>query len=85
MSIEIPAEFLPWIQNAVARGSYKSESAVIGEALRLLQQRDEEVLKAVQGGFDEIERGECIEINGDEELREFFEDIKIRGRARVAL
>ncbi len=43
--------------------------------LRLLQQRDE-LRHAVQLGFDQIERGEGLDINTDEELREFFDDIK---------
>lgn len=127
MSIDIPSEFVPWVQNAVASGSYKSESAVIGEAIRLLQQRDErlrqevaagfdeigrgeyvkfddatmhqylqsiprraleelglekpeinddDVLRAVREGFDQIDRGECYEINGPEELRKFLEGIE---------
>ena len=73
MSIDIPPQFLPFVQKAIAAGRFESESAMLGEALRLLQEQ-EELRQAVQGGFDQIERGECIELN-EEELDEYFEGL----------
>ena len=37
----------------------------------------------VKEGFDQIDRGEAIELEDDEALRAFFEDIKVRGRQRL--
>jgi hypothetical protein len=37
-----------------------------------------------EAGFASIQRGESIELTGDAELKEFFDDIVSRGKKRVA-
>jgi Arc/MetJ-type ribon-helix-helix transcriptional regulator len=81
MSVDIPAEYLPFVQKAVASGRYESEGAIIGEGLKLLALSERE-LELVQKGFDDIERGDYIELD-DEGLAKFFEDIKREGRERL--
>ena len=76
MSVEIPAELVPFVQNAIASGRYPSEQAVLEAALGLLKQRFDSLREDVQHGFDEVNRGECYELATDEELHKFFEDIK---------
>jgi putative addiction module CopG family antidote len=83
MSIDIPPQYLPFVQQAVASGRFESESALVGEALRLLQQRHDQLKQAVQRGFDQIDRGESFEIDDDDQLHRFFEDIMREARAEI--
>jgi hypothetical protein len=43
-----------------------------------------DVREAVLLGIASIERGDCIELRGDAELKEFFDDIVNRGKKRAA-
>jgi Arc/MetJ-type ribon-helix-helix transcriptional regulator len=81
MSVDIPVEYLPFVQSAVASGRFESAGAMVGEALRLLLMRERE-LKLVEEGLDELERGAYMEFD-DDELAQFFEDIKRRGREKL--
>jgi hypothetical protein len=36
----------------------------------------EELRREIQIGIDQLERGEFIELNGEDELRRFFEEVK---------
>jgi putative addiction module CopG family antidote len=83
MSIDIPAEFMPFVQSAVASGRYPSESAVVEAALKRLRHAHEELQQAIKEGFDQIERGECFEIANEAELREFFEGIKREAQSEL--
>ena len=87
MTVEIPSEFQRFVNQVIDSGSYKTESEVIGDALRLLEQRRqhiEELRREIRPALDRLDRGEGIELNSEEELDAFFEDIKSRGRARLA-
>jgi len=44
----------------------------------------DEVRRAVLEGFASIERGDFIELRGDAELKEFFDDVVARGKKRLA-
>jgi hypothetical protein len=63
---------------------------VIAKALELLDESDEalarelaEVRAKVQEGIEQLGRGKCVEYT-DETLHELFEDVKRRGRQRLA-
>ncbi len=87
MTVEIPSEFQRFVNQVIGSGSYQTESEVVGDALRLLQQRRqriEELRREIQPALDRLDRGEGIELKNEEELDAFFEDIKTRGRARLA-
>lgn len=81
MSIDIPPQFVSFVEEAIASGRFESESAMVTEAFKLLALRERE-LKLVQKGFDDIERGDYLEFD-DEGLAKFFEDIKREGRERL--
>ncbi|MCE5268250.1 MAG: type II toxin-antitoxin system ParD family antitoxin [Planctomycetaceae bacterium] len=86
MTVEIPAELQPFVDQIIHSGSYNSEAEVVGGALRLLQERQrrvEELRREIQPALDQLNRGEGIELNTEEELRLFFEDIKNRGQQRL--
>ena len=45
-----------------------------------MERRHQDLKAKIDAATAEIESGDYIEINGEEELREFFEDVKRRGR-----
>lgn len=71
MSVEIPPQYLPFVQKAIASGRFESEGALVGEALKLLLRREREI-ELVEVGLDELERGEYLEFD-DEGLKQFLE------------
>jgi hypothetical protein len=49
-----------------------------------IERWDQSRLRAeIQVGVDQLARGEAKTISSDEELRAYFEDVKIRGRQRL--
>jgi putative addiction module CopG family antidote len=74
----LPTDLQHFIQAQVAAGNYQSEAAVVTRAVELLrdQQEDYRRLKAeVQRRIRSLEDGNYIEINGDDDLRTFFDGI----------
>ena len=82
MSVDIPSEYLPFVKKAVASGRYQSEEAVIGQALKLLSEQ-EELRQTIRQGFDQISRGECLELD-EEELDDYFEALIHRAEERAS-
>jgi putative addiction module CopG family antidote len=62
MSVEIPAEYSPFITAVVARGEYRDESDVVAAALQLLKRRDE-ALAEIRAGFDQLDQG--LKVDGE--------------------
>jgi putative addiction module CopG family antidote len=86
MTVEIPSELQPFVDQVVRAGNYQSEADVVGEALRLLRarrQRIEDLRREVQPALDRLDRGEGIELD-DQQLDAFFEDVQSRSRAQAA-
>ena len=79
MVLSMPPDLDAFVHQAVSTGGYESEAAVIVAALRLLQERDrqvEELRAELRPALDSLDRGEGIPLD--------FEEIKIRGRQRLA-
>nr|WP_225225380.1 type II toxin-antitoxin system ParD family antitoxin [Komarekiella delphini-convector] len=75
------------VKDRVTSGRYHSVNEVIGEALRLLEERDRlqeqrlaELKAKIQVGIEELERGEGID--GEEVFAEIEEDIR-RAEAEI--
>ena len=90
MYISVRDQDVERIQQKVDSGLYPSADAVIAKALALLDEHDDElsaelseVRKMVQEGVDALKNGDYVEYT-DENLHEFFEDIRRRGRERWA-
>jgi antitoxin ParD1/3/4 len=86
MTVEIPPDLQQFVDQIIGAGGYKSEAEVVGQALRLLQQRQrriEELRREIQPALDQLDRGEGIKLKDEEELRLFFEGIKERGQNRL--
>lgn len=86
MSQTLSPEIEKLAQQYVDGDQFTSANDVILVAMRLFGEcqaryRDELGL-AIKRGFDQIDRGDGIELKNDDALREFFDDIKQRGRVR---
>jgi Arc/MetJ-type ribon-helix-helix transcriptional regulator len=85
MSYAFPVQIQDLIQEELATGLYASENDVLLEAMRLLRDRDEHLrqFKAqLQTRLKGLKRGEGIEMEDDEALRRFFDDVERRGMER---
>jgi len=83
MNVSLTPQLEALVQKKVKAGMYQTASEVIREALRLLQQRDASLRQKVRAGFEQIERGDYIDLD-QKGLKQFFTDVKKRGRERVA-
>jgi len=82
MSATISPEVERLVKEHLDGKSFLSANDVLLAAMRLFQQYQAHVrLRAdVKAGFDELERGECMEFEDDQALKGFFDEIKARGR-----
>ena len=87
MNISLTPELEQLVKDKVSSGKYNSVSEVMGEALRLLEERDRirdqrlaELKAKIQVGIEELERGEGID--GEEVFAEIEEDIR-RAQAQM--
>ncbi|MBN3874618.1 MAG: type II toxin-antitoxin system ParD family antitoxin [Nostoc sp.] len=87
MNISLTPELEQLVKDKVSSGKYHSVSEVMGEALRLLEERDRireqrlaELKAKIQVGIEELERGEGID--GEEVFAEIEEDIR-RAQAQM--
>lgn len=90
MNVSLTPELETMIHNKVQSGLYNSASEVVREALRLLEEQDrikemrlEDLRREIQKGLDEVKAGRYTEINSEEELREFADNIIKRGKQRL--
>ncbi len=81
MQITLTPEIESIVKQKVASGYYSSETAVIRESLRLLEERDEAKLKSLredlQAAYEQSLRGESTPFD-----KEVAENIKAAGRER---
>ncbi len=81
-NINLTEHYDEFVEHQVASGRYKNASEVLRAGLRLLEQQDQqerEKLAALRTlaaeGFDALDRGQAIELNGDDELAAFIAGI----------
>jgi putative addiction module CopG family antidote len=63
MSVDIPAEFTPFVSSHIASGEFTNEGAVIERALRLLKAvkaTEYQLRRDVELGFEQLRRNECL-------------------------
>ncbi len=91
MNVSLTPELEEYVNKKVKSGRYNSASEVIRESLRTLQDweeleniRRDELRREIMLGVEQIRNGQSIVLRSEEELKEFFEDIKRRGRERLA-
>ena len=86
MNVSLTTELEKYVSAKVESGMYHSASEVIREGLRLLKEKDEihnrkleELRREIQVGTDQADLGQVKPLND-----ELVEDIKARGRKRLA-
>jgi putative addiction module CopG family antidote len=75
----LPLDIQHFIQAQVSSGKYSSEAEVVVQAVQLLRQRDDDYCRLqaeIQRRFAAVDAGDYIELNGDEDLADFFAEIK---------
>ncbi len=82
MNVSLTPELEKYVNDKVKTGRYNSASEVMREGLRSLQ--NDELRREILLGVEQIRNGQGIILNGPDELKEFFEDVKRRGRERLA-
>jgi antitoxin ParD1/3/4 len=80
-----------FVARQVASGRYSNASEIVREALRLLEQQEQEqkaklnaLRLAAKQGFDEIDQGEGIVVKGKKEITQFIESIEAEVRTNAA-
>lgn len=73
MTIEVPGEFVAFVQQRVASGIYASESEVVRAAFDLLEKR-ERLLEKIDAGVAQLAAGEFTEYDANSRAR-FLADV----------
>lgn len=86
MNVRLSPELEQLVQSKVKSGRYNSASEVVREALRLLEQRDEdyalrkeEIPKQIEEGWQSAKRGEFVD--GDEVFDRFDAELEAMERS----
>jgi putative addiction module CopG family antidote len=86
MRVALTPEQQDFVRRAVESGRFERDEDAVQEALALWVERERrraEILAAVDAAQASIDRGEGTEIT-QQSMRELAEDVKRRGRARLA-
>jgi len=85
MEVRLTPDQEAFVREGIAAGRFQSEADAVAEALSLWEERERrraEILAAVDEAEASLARGEGIVIT-EQSMREFAEDVKRRGRARL--
>ena len=82
-SINLTEHFDNFVERQVSSGRYGNASEIVREALRLLEEQEEErqakskaLRRAAKQGFDEIDQGKGIVLKGKKAISRFITDIE---------
>jgi antitoxin ParD1/3/4 len=80
-----------FVARRVASGRYSNASEIVREALRLLEEQEQErnaklnaLRHAAKQGFDEIDQGKRLVLKGKKEINRFITDIETEVRTNAA-
>ena len=86
MLATIPSDLEAFIQAEVASGKYASADEAVSEAVRLLQEREQQLVSLrddIEIGMSAFDRGEVTTIRTDADREALIDDIQRRGRERL--
>ena len=81
MDIGLSPENEQFIEHVIARGVFPDRAEALDQAVELLRHR-QELLDHSDEGTRQLRSGEGIEIQGEQELRDFFDGIHAEGMLR---
>ena len=80
-----------FVERQVASGRYSNASEIVREALRLLEEQEQErkaklkaLRQAAKQGFDEIDQGKGVVLKGKKAIHQFIADIEAEVRRKAA-
>lgn len=84
-SDSLPPDLAQFVADQLAQGKYDSASDVVCDAVRLLREREERfaTLRAeVTRGVSQLDAGEYVELETDDDIDVFFDDVLTRAAER---
>jgi antitoxin ParD1/3/4 len=89
-NINLTEHFDRFVEHQVSSGRYSNASEIVRDALRLLEEQQQEreaklkaIRQAAKQGFDEIARGEGILLEGKKAISRFMTEIEAEVRAKA--
>src|SRR5882724_5205999 len=90
-NINLTEHFDHFVERQVSSGRYSNASEIVREALRLLEEQEEErqaklkaLRQAAKQGFAEIDQGKGIVLKGKKAIKHFIAEIEDEVRTRAA-
>ena len=84
--LPLPPDLEQFVQDQLAQGKYQSAADVVSDAVRLLREREERLAALrsdIDRGVDQLDRGEYITLESEDDIDAFFADIEQRANQRV--
>lgn len=90
-NINLTEHFDRFVERQVSSGRYSNASEIVREALRLLEEQEQEreaklqvLRQAAEQGFAEIDQGQGIVLKSKKALGQFFADVEAEVAAKAA-
>jgi antitoxin ParD1/3/4 len=90
-NINLTEHFDRFVEHQVSSGRYSNASEIVRDALRLLEEQEQEraaklkaLRQAAKQGFDEIDQGRGIVLKGKKAIRRLIGKIEAEVRAKAA-
>ena len=90
-NINLTEHFDHFVERQVSSGRYGNASEIVREALRLLEEQEQEreaklkaLRHAAKQGFDEIDQGKGIVLKGKKAINQFISEIESEVRTKAA-
>lgn len=87
MADTFPPDVQQFVRQEIARGNFRNEQELVVQAVRRLRDSEENFQRfrrEVQEAVDSLDRGEGIELENDEALGAFFDEIEAEVHAELA-
>ena len=90
-NVNLTEHFDRFVERQVSSGRYSNASEIVREALRLLEEQEQEreaklkaLRHAAKQGFDEIDQGKGIVLKGKKAIQRFIAEIEGEVKTRAA-
>jgi antitoxin ParD1/3/4 len=90
-NINLTEHFHHFVEHQVSSGRYSNASEIVRDALRLLEEQEQEraaklkmLRQAAKQGFDEIDQGKGIVLKGKRAIGRFITEIEAEVRTKAA-